>query len=863
MDCVSSALPGGAVTYLDHLVPPAAAPEDLFERLRALRLSDQGRTVQLGPLDQATLTLVRTALAQGVHNLYLSLPRGRHDMALLVGLYLQLTRLGADIHRAGDCPVPGGPLAVVGSRLNVTARLAQIAIGRQNLSGALRTHRIRGDGRVTDLRGRITDAIQWPQGLFYLNTALGLPRLGVRLGTVVVDRTSMGSHEVWERALSWADDHGAARVIAVAELGSKPDTEPGRHWDQWAWSPTLRDDVRYCLGRRPAAGPLTSNALLASRTQTVPGAAVYRAPRLASLRTAAMVGVIEARRVRAPGPWPQPVADAVRLLNLLLRSWGPVGAQDVWQVRMGRGRSASSLARRVDSDRLGRTDKAWALFEETHWPRLRATVLELYGLLLEDNPRLDMLLGLLAWADTARPGIPVTVRAASRAAATAVAECLQNAYGTGRGAPLTDVADDKDLGLRVLPYSERLPWTADARIEFHLGVPAGHRAGALLSAEATEHIVAVEQGEYSWLERSSQQVLLAYQDATAATATRLGIGTFPHMTAIPPPVHYGPVDLAGPAAESAFRHGEQESMGQMPSRLVDASVLFADFDDAVAAASRAKRTVCDRSRTLFDQRPSVTVPAVEVVTEPEGAVLWLRADVRVDILVGSRYATVEPVSLSPGALLLLPRGDARARLFDRLSRVVHDGAVVTAMDTLLGFFRESVRSLHQRFGTWPDVLEALQRLGCAVSSWQTVSKWADGSVIAPDDTQDIHRVALLARDTRLTSGRAWQRLGRIAAELRALHRGLGLTAAAAVAEAGRGEEGPALRRLRELCSGVEVSEIIEEFDLVTVRRAGAPHRVPITWIDRPPCGTADVRLGGASSPGLSTHQRQHTGRGKG
>ncbi|MFJ3697229.1 hypothetical protein ACIPW9_24265 [Streptomyces sp. NPDC090052] len=788
-------------------------------------MTDRGRTVDLGPLDRATLTLLLRALSSNQRSVYLSLPRGRHDLAVLIGIYLQLIRRGAELTGGSPCPVPAGPVVVVGLRTNVTVRLAQLAIGQQNLSRALRMQRIRGDGRVVDLQGKITRAVDSPSGLFYLNTALGRPSLGTSVGTVVIDRTSMANDHSWERALAWASEHDAVRVVAVADLGTQPGGS--RAWTQWPWSPALRADVRHTLGHRPAYGPLTSNALLAHRPAAAPSVAVYRHKQLAELLRKVVAGVVAARRVRASESWPQPVADAVRLLNLLWCSWGSIGRQDTWQVLMGRGSGARALARSVSRGTLEGRGGSWGLFRETQWPDLRRGVLNLYELLYDDNPRWDLLLALIDWARASRTGTPILVRTRSRSAAAAVAGELADALGGDADslllAPQPGPAARGASALHVMPYAERLAWDASPRLELHLGVPSPLRTGVLFSGAAGEHVAVVEQSEYSWLERSADRALSSWHEQIRQTAAALKLGEVPEPSTPSLPVAYGPVDLSRPFSSP-------EDSPQHDSRLaLDLSALFEDYDAPARAIGTPEAPV--RSATTAADDP---VPATAVLTEPEGAVLWLRSDEPVDVLIGQRYARVPVAALTPGSQLLRARGDGQSRLHDRLVMVMHDSAEVTAMDTMIGFFRQAITAVYEQRGSWPDVLAALKNLGSEVSSWQAVSKWADGSVIAPEDPQDIHRVALLARDTRLTAGGTWQRLARMAEELRRLHRALGHTAAAAMAEAAGGMEGPALRQLKTLCSGIDVSEILEEFDLVVVRRVGGQKGMSAAALGRVP-----------------------------
>jgi hypothetical protein len=346
----------------------------------------------------------------------------------------------------------------------------------------------------------------------------------------------------------------------------------------------------------------------------------------------------------------------------------------------------------------------------------------------------------------------------------------------------------------------------------------------LFSGAADEHLAVVEQSEYTWLERSADRALHGWHEQIRQTAAVLRLGEVPEPATPPLPVAYGPVDLSRPSTAP-------EEPPQHDSRLaLDLSALFEDYD----APAKAISTPAAPGRGATAVAADGPVTATAVLTEPEGAVLWLPSDEQVDVLIGQRYARVPVAALTPGSRLLRARGDGQSRLHDRLVMVMHDSAEVTAMDTMIGFFRQAIIAVHEQRGSWPNVLTALKNLGSEVSSWQAVSKWADGSVIAPEDPQDIHRVALLARDTRLTAGGTWQRLARMAEELRRLHRALGHTAAAAMTEAARGTEGPALRQLKTLCSGIDVSEVLEEFDLVVVRRVGGQKSVSAAALGRVP-----------------------------
>ena len=70
---------GVRVPYLDTLVPAVADPGDLLERLRRRRLTDATVSVDPGPLDEATLNLIRYVLAETRQDLVLELPQVSHE----------------------------------------------------------------------------------------------------------------------------------------------------------------------------------------------------------------------------------------------------------------------------------------------------------------------------------------------------------------------------------------------------------------------------------------------------------------------------------------------------------------------------------------------------------------------------------------------------------------------------------------------------------------------------------------------------------------------------------------------------------------------------------------------------------------
>jgi hypothetical protein len=284
--------------YLDALVPAEADAKDLLLHLRSLGVRDAGRPIEFGPLDDATFTLIRLCLAEG-RDIHLQFPRGRHDIAVAIGVYLQLMRRTARvIGRARDWF--DGPVVVVGLNRNLPVRLRDIEIDGNQLSEALGARRLRADGQVADLRGIVGSADEHMEGLLYLNTSLGWPSLGrITPGVVVIDRTSFSSSETLEQALKWAEAQSTVRVVVIGDIGDQvppPRPHGSKQWLRWSWTPGLRRDIAYELGKPKPCGPLSTNVLLSPVMDPV-GTAIYEAPALTRLRRQCLSGVIAARRV--------------------------------------------------------------------------------------------------------------------------------------------------------------------------------------------------------------------------------------------------------------------------------------------------------------------------------------------------------------------------------------------------------------------------------------------------------------------------------------------------------------------------------------------------------------------------------------
>lgn len=800
------------MAYLDALVPSNPDPGDLLERLRHLRLTDGGAPVDPGPLDEATLNLVRRILAMDNRDLVVALPRGTHDVAAALGVLLQLNRLGARLRGHMHGEGFDGPLIVMGLNVNLTDRLRRIKIGVDNLSDALRAQRVRADGTVTDLHGTISPAHAWGDGLLYLNTSLGWPQLRrVQPGLVIIDRTSFRNPDTLDSAIAWAEAHQAGRILVLTDIGEPwPPLLDNDRWLRWGWTPGLRQDVCQELGHPRVYGALSMNALLCVPAHPVL-MAEYRAPRLTDVRRRCLGGVAAARRINHP--FPQRVADAVHLLNLLGNLWGKVSTADMQAALEPRGISSTTLRRYLRERRDQDLPGDWAGFRETHWPDLRRDVLALADLLEEYNPRFDFLRGLLDWARVQRPESQVIIRTSTRSGARALLKDLLDA-----SPDLVDLLDENDPAhapLRVLPASQRLPWTAAPTLELHLGAPAPWRRACLLGGEATERLLVVDCDDRHWLSSGIGWMDDDWQRTLQHAGAQLGLDVPAARQVDLPVLVYGPVTVDD--------RGDDQPAGRVPRPALDLDALFALFASALSTVDHGDDATNAGPQATMGGR---SVPARPITLEPGGQVYWLPLDASAEVLVGARYCSTPVNALTTGMRLLIPRGETREDLYGRLVQAAHRDVDVVAVTLVLQRFRKATRNLYGREGSWEDALRALRRRGSEVQTAQTLRNWAEGSVIAPDDVMDVRRVAWLTGDDGLILDRTWEHVGSIAGELRRLHRTLGRVLSGAIVEATSGRPGPNLSRLSELCGGIDPAEILEEFELRVIRSVGAPQSTP-------------------------------------
>jgi hypothetical protein len=549
------------------------------------------------------------------------------------------------------------------------------------------------------------------------------------------------------------------------------------------------------------------------------GTAIYEAPALTRLRRQCLSGVIAARRVSTP--LPPAVMDVVTLVNHLGRLWGEVRTANQWSVADPRGVSVETIRRRLKDSRSRSLPGSLHAFSESRWPDLRRDTLELADLLTDRNPRLDALLSILDWAQVERPGARVVVRTASQSMAFALIEDL----GSRRPELASALTSEHrtSSALDVVPYSKRFAWAANPSIELHLGVPPPWRHSSLGSAEATEQIVVFEADEAKRLEQVVVNLSADCELDVRLTCDVLQLGAPPRLPLVPARAVLGPLAVDSRGLGDAVY---DETMAPAPEFDLAALLAGEDIDcgddafdldvvDDSEASNGAVREVLARPITLRGDQ-----------------IYWLPADGRAEVLAGNRYAGIPVSELTVGAQLLVSRGTSRQGIYTRLQQVAHAEADVMAVNMMLGRFRRSVMDLRRKCRSWDEVASQLADLGSHITSGHTCRLWATGDVIAPDDVHDIRRVGVAVGDESLSLDGTWQRIGRLAEELRRLHRALGRLLSTAITEVVLGQPGPGLARLAVLCGDLDAAEILEGFEIRAVSSVGPATLLPSSQLRR-------------------------------
>ena len=787
----------------DHnLLPDEGAPliagatDDgwgVVEGLGALRITDDWERLQLGAVDRATLSMVLGWLRKAGEDLVLELPRGLTEFSTLIGVAAQLDRLGSE--RAGKLEPFTGPVIVIGRDTQVAERLSRIRINGIALDHALHAFRLRHDGRLATLAGVVEHRrARWDRAFVYLNTRIGWPVLpnSVRPGLVVIDKSSMSDPELFERALAWTFNANAPRLVVLTALGDASATTSlsirNRSVLTWPWYDGLLNQVT-------SGGPAVRSHLIAANVTRSPmptnGVVEVQAPAIDALFRGIWTKLGEAPRTDDLAP--RGFVAARRLVGALTESASSLVRYNGLAAMDARVASLATLRNELDRIDLG-GGHAWAMFAESQWPVLRHLAAQLYDLLADDNPKLFALAATIDRLRAERNNRSIIVRVPNLIAGYAVEEDLRDLLGS--------TAID---GVQFVTWSRLLEWSTDPTVELHAAGPAPWRMPSLFSREANERILLcyeheIERGARLLDSERRRQVVLA-----STFASRLPID-----------VELVPTVSTPLRVDAVVRMDRRPAPQHPPPRLgVDTDLLFGPVTDAPLPIDELGTTSPTGDRWLES-----SVTAIAISLEPDGARYWTRPDAQIEALVATRVVYIRVEDLNPGATVIVPRGGGREELFARLVVAAEGRADVASLQVLLARWRAACWRAYERSGSWPAVERRMRALGASVTA-QSHRAWALGTVIAPDDSYDIERMGQVAGDAMVE--REFRRIAAIAQEVRRLHGRLGRVLSGALREAVAGiEAGPNVRALAGLLGGINVAELLEEFDLRQVRAVDKP-----------------------------------------
>jgi len=793
----------GPDAWVDQLLP--VGRDRLFDAVSNLSFRNRGERVRLGGLDQAVAAVLFSLMrgrvgGQSPKTLLLQIPRSEQDIPILVGILAQLGRKYASLTAPGSAADLKGSIVVVGMDTAVQAKLAGISVERVALNEGLEVHRVRSDGRLVRPTGDIVPFHPGVQRVLYLNTRVGWPKLkGEEDGLAVIDRTSFRSPDILRTAIKWSLSHSARHLVVISDQGDIESEEIVRELEPSALclpvTPEIASSLVRVVGTEATRSSFSTNVFL-DKTGVRLRATEVVAPHAEQLFRECFDLLRQAKDVDEVMPYP--LAAARRTLNVMNQLLGTGHSYNLAAALDHRSMSLRSLETAVKQVHASAFAGAWRAFAATRWARLRDSTLELLRMINEDNPKFFGLLVTLDRLQREFPGRQITVRVASQAAASALVDDL-----------LGFDIDASQGHVSVAPWNKRLACCESDALEILPAVPPLSRRAQLWSGEATDRFVMLYAWEKRFLDRLVSVDQARYQENLSHTFSSLGLGQ-------PPPQGNISVELF-----DSVRMGSAVDETNVRSFEVDLDALTSDLE-GLGVATEDVSQVSGSSTTSGGSL--ITGVGVELLS---GSVWWVRVNSLVERLVGDRYHRTSIDHLREGDMVIIPRGTGRDELFTRLIAAKHRDHDVQDLMDVLHRWRRACRSLIEKCENDPARVEReLSAANCSVTT--RLYSWADGTTIGPEDDRDIERVASIVGDEWLC--RNWRRIARIASELRGLHISIGQRISGALREVEVGE-GPNLTALAKLL-GTDASEILDEFDVATVRRILAPCEVPASNVGR-------------------------------
>ncbi len=778
------------MAWVDDLIPPGTEQLPILSRICSTQITDAGTLVYLGAVDQSCAGLAYQLLqTQPGTGLVVQFPRGRHELAVLLGCVVQLMRLARRVTSVAASTSFDGPVVVIGTDTLVHERLARIRIANQPSHLALLAGRIRSDGRIVASDGELHENV--PDGLLYLNTRVGWPRLlrGLNAGVVIIDRSTFSSPSILDRALAWAHEHRARHVIVVAEIGDESTIEQTKSaLDQqpcvWPWTAEMIADCHATVGTPEDTSSLSANELRGAPRHF----SVVRPSSTNIEDISARIRVALGNAARLQLEFPPSLQTARRLFYGLVQLTGHVETYNLHAALDHRTSALSSLRHRIESERDPRVEAGWSTYYMTRWTDLRLDLLDLYRLMEQDNPKLLGVALAIEWLRDKHSTAPICIRVPSEAAGMALADDMADLV------PEWPI-DGESITWR--PWSERLEWNADERFEILPASPPPSRAGLLWSVEASQQMLVLYDFELASVTRRVEHSNELSIERLNHCCDRLGLGSLPPLTAsasIDEVIEFDPGSREKPVVDLE----------------VDLDVMFFDPEDDTGASSEYSAVGGD---------PVTVIP---VVLEPDGSRWLIRHDAQVETLKAQKVVYLAVDSVKPGMTVVVPQGDGREELFARLVTATHQSQDLQAFDVLFVRWRNACRTAYRDAGSWEALGRRMQAEGCLVTS-QSPRTWATGAVIGPEDPEDIRRIGKLACDPLVET--QYRRIDAAVRQVRSLHMKLGSLLNAAMTDAMSGG-GVNLDKLKDLLGGIDPSELLDEFELRVVRAIDEPEEAP-------------------------------------
>lgn len=778
------------MAWVDALVPPGEDHVPILSRICSTQITDAGTLVTLGAVDQSCAGLAYHMLqTQPGTGLVVQFPRGRHELAVLLGCVVQLMRLARRVTTDAVPTSFDGPVVVVGTDTLVHERLARIRIANQPSHLALLAGRVRSDGRIVASDGELHENV--PDGLLYLNTRVGWPRLlrGLNAGVVIIDRSTFSSPSILDRALAWAHEHRARHVIVVAEIGDENTIEQTKSaLDQqpcvWPWTAEMIADCHATVGT-----PEDTSSLSANELRGVPRQFAVVRPSSTSIEdTSARIRDALGNAARLKSDFPPSLQTARRLFYGLIQLTSHVETYNLHAALDHRTSALSSLRHRIESERDPRVDAEWSTYYMSKWTDLRLDLLELYRLIEQDNPKFLGVALAIEWIRDKHRTAPICIRVPSDAAGIALADDM---------AELVPEWPIDGESITWQTWSERLEWSADERFDILPASPPPSRAGLLWSVESSQQVLVLYGFELASVTRRVEHGNELSIERLKHCCDRLGLGGLPRLTVsarVDEVFEFDPGARERPAVDLG----------------VDLDAMFFDPEDDTGGNSEPSAT---------EAGPVTVIP---VVLEPDGSRWLIRHDAQVETLKAQKVVYLPVDSVKPRMTVVVPQGDGREELFARLVTATHQSQDLQAFDVLFVRWRDACRTAYRDAGSWEALGRRMKAEGCLVTS-QSPRTWATGAVIGPEDPEDIRRIGKLAGDPLVE--RQYRRIDAAVRQVRSLHMRLGSLLSAAMTDAISGG-GVNLEKLKQLLGGIDPSELLDEFELRIVRAVGEPEEVP-------------------------------------